>query len=79
MSFASRSAQALRAVARRAPRNVANVVAKTQVASYSLLARNTVAAATRAPAVQVGRVILRVNILTHPFMPIVHDSWSKDP
>lgn len=57
MSFASRSAQALRTAARRAPRTVLNVAAKSQVASYSLLARNTVAAASRAPAVQVRRVI----------------------
>ncbi|KAI0090240.1 ketol-acid reductoisomerase [Irpex rosettiformis] len=52
MSFASRSAQALRAASRRAPRNVANVAAKTQTASFSLLARNAVAASARKPALQ---------------------------
>ncbi|PSS05506.1 hypothetical protein PHLCEN_2v3788 [Hermanssonia centrifuga] len=52
MSFASRSAQALRAVSRRAPRTAVNVVSKAQVASYSLLARNAVAASSRTPAVQ---------------------------
>ncbi|THH26995.1 hypothetical protein EUX98_g7200 [Antrodiella citrinella] len=53
MSFAARSAQqTLRAASRRTPRAVANVVAKPQVASYSLLARSAVAASARKSAVQ---------------------------
>ena len=53
MSFASRSAQALRAASRRAPRTAANVATKSQRASYSLLARTVAAAPSKAPAVQV--------------------------
>ena len=54
MSLASRSAQALRAASRRAPRNVASVVGQTQRASYSLLARTAAAAApSKVSAVQV--------------------------
>ncbi|THH00076.1 hypothetical protein EW026_g2404 [Hermanssonia centrifuga] len=52
MSFASRSAQALRAVSRRAPRTAVNSASKAQLASYSLLARNAVAASSRTPVVQ---------------------------
>ncbi|GJE97932.1 ketol-acid reductoisomerase [Phanerochaete sordida] len=52
MSFATRSAQALRAAARRAPRTAANAAAQSQRASYSLLARTVAAAPARASAVQ---------------------------
>jgi len=55
-SFVSRSASALRAVSRRAPRSSAKIAAKpAQCASYSLLARQALAGTSRKPALQVKK------------------------
>ena len=62
MSFASRSAQALRAASRRAPRSVANAAPKTHAASYSLLARNVTAASAKKPAIQVSQIAVLLSL-----------------
>lgn len=60
-SFASRSASALRAASRRAPRAGAKIAAKpAQSASYSLLARQALAGNARKPALQVKKKTIRV-------------------
>ncbi|KZT06027.1 acetohydroxyacid reductoisomerase [Laetiporus sulphureus 93-53] len=46
-SFAARSAQALRAASRRAPRAASKATKQVQAASYSILARNAVSASAR--------------------------------
>jgi hypothetical protein len=55
-SIASRSASALRAASRRAPRAGAKIAVKpAQSASYSLLARQALAGTSRKPALQVKK------------------------
>ena len=78
MSFAaSRSAQALRAASRRAPR-VANVATKSQRASYSLLARAAASAPSKAPVVQVGTHDQLEHERCLIDLPTAADSWSQD-
>ena len=79
MSFASRSAQALRAASRRAPRNVVNVASKTQRASYSLLARNAVAAPSKAPAVLVRWFNYDSGVARTDDLYADTGAWSQDP
>ncbi|KAH7927965.1 ketol-acid reductoisomerase [Leucogyrophana mollusca] len=61
-SIASRSAQALRAASRRAPRAASKLAVKpAQTASYSLLARSALASSSRQPIFQASRGVKTLN------------------